>query len=367
MVTIFFPFVSPFPISSDLQPVNVALSVGYLVVSIVSRPRLDLHSVIFLFCISTFIFFINTSYGLDKVNISKAASLFVAAIVIMAIRRGLSIGPIFFSLAIGVYFVAGVFYLTIPSIYLPIQDNLINARNDLSVGVRGLSVLSPEPSFFAALLFAFLFINEWLYSTGKYSNVFLFWWNFGVLLFLLAFNKSGSAVIYFLFYIAVSKVFMLAKLFFVPVLASVGYYFVKILEFDSRAFQLVVMVINGDFYLAGDASFSDRMSDFTSMFYSLIQAPFGVGVLGVADQLTHIGYFHDLAKFKFNEVNGVTSSVSFGVISFGCFFVFYLIYLFCVSSASWRYKLASLMLLMFSVSYAFPLTWVLLYACSCEE
>ena len=96
---------------------------------------------------------------------------------------------------------------------------------------------------------------------------------------------------------------------------------------------------------------------------SLFESPFGVGHGNVefesqqiVEQHPSLNHFYASYGEKFHPV----SSFGFYLTAYGIFFLLPIIYLLFSSLASPSFKVLSIVYMLFSYSFAFPMTWILL-------
>lgn len=355
-ITCFFPFLSIIPLKTDLQPLNIIFGFVFYFLIKIKTLKFSREELFFLFFSFFFLIYISPYGDFEKLNVFKYLTFSISVVLPLIMLNGFYIKYKIFNAFLIVYFIIGIAFYINPTLIFNLQGFFVNVRTEASIFVeRGISPLSPEPSFFAAILFAFLFINEYLLENGKNKNN-VFYFNFLMILILCVLNKSGSIVVYFIFYMLLTSKLKYLK-FFIP---FIGVYIFISYDFSgTRIFNIINLLSNGD--ILSDRSLVNRLSDYISGFYSLLINPFGVTSSNLSEQLSFIGNELNIVKYKNNDLNGVTSAISYGLISYGVFFVIWLFFLLQSSKAKYKYKLAALLLMSFSVSYAFPLSWVLLY------
>lgn len=356
----FFPFISPVVINSDLQPINLLLTLLLYVGVKIKDNSFRFDELMIIGFMFFFLLYLNPNGDMSKLNISKYLTFSLALFIPLLLNcREFVVSKVVYKWSLYIYFSCSLLSFIEPELMFGVQSNFINVRNEFVLGGRGISPLSPEPSFFAAVIFGMMFINEHLLE-NKYISRERFVFYLTLMMAMMIMNRSGSAIIYSLFYFSLTgRLGVLKYIGFASIIPMAIWYLAKASE-ASRALDLINLFLSGDYFLSGDVSFSNRIADYTSGFISLLQSPFGVTPIMVSDNLSRIGFDFNIYKFMYNEINGVTSSISYGLMSYGLFFVLWIVYIFNMVRSKLKYKLASFLLMSFSVSYAFPLIWVLM-------
>lgn len=361
-----FPFVSPFPIGSDLQPISGIFAILILIKHHNLKHRISLSQ----FLAYLFIFF--SSFHLianvltDNINFFKHLSFIYGAVVFISFSKFNFYNIKFLKIGIYIYFTSFLLYFVSPFVYNFIYQNFVSQREVIGASFsindyRGISLLSNEPSYFASILAFLLVLNDRLYRESKQSN-FYFIFHFLLIFILLLFNKSGSGLFYLLIYFTYffskldkSKMFLggfvLIVIFFT--------YIINISLQDIRSFNrsadLIFKIISGE--IGSDVAFTRRLTDFIIGFNSVFDNPIGYGTGGIDDVIKK--YSSSFLTLDSNR-EGLVSSLSNGLISFGLFFGFLILVLFYKSKSNWIEKFFAFLMLSFSLSFGFPLTWALL-------
>ncbi|WP_368881695.1 hypothetical protein [Shewanella algae] len=367
-----FPFISIFPIGSDVQPTCALVAAIFYTLKILKSRKISKSSV-FLILSIIFAFLYVNPLEVVAIELGKLFALVCALLTFTFIKQyNEYFSPKLFSIAIGVYFTLSILFLIFPSQLVAFQSLLVRKMNVTEFGYRGISTLSTEPGLFGGLLVGFLALNVYfLYS--KRIKKFTFFINLIQLLVMLWLTKSGTGVAYLLIFVfaffvlrrfdirTVFKV-SLISFFFGGLLLSVS---VKNLDVEKlgRGVDTFVKLTTEPELLIADRSIVYRLYAVYVSYLSVLDNPIGVGHGNVefesqriVEQQPALNHFYGSYGEKFHPV----SSFGFYLTAYGMFFLIPVIYLLISSSAAPSFKILSLVYILFSYSFAFPMTWLLL-------
>ncbi|WP_132644132.1 hypothetical protein [Roseivirga ehrenbergii] len=368
--SVFFPFVSPVPIQSDVQPLGgllagVILALRFLSKKLVVEKR-NLFLLLYTFLLLCFI----NPFGGFEIDYGKYLSMLYGMVLLLVFTSEFEIKANFFFLSILIYAGFTVGLLAMPNLFFNIQDMLIRNTNSVDfLGYRGISTLSTEPGLFGGLLVAFAMINDHLKSHNKLSNVKFFLLHI-LILFMILLTKSGTGYLYYV-------VFLGFKLFDnkIPFIQRVsGFSLVVILTVLlviylgslglnlGRGIDIIMKLSEGSSGgLGNDSSILYRLSGFYVSFLVMSVYPFGVGFGDVETTAQEFVYESEfLFSLLGNEQVHFTSAFSYTVMGAGLLAVGLFFSIFLLTKAKTKHKAFAFIFMFFSYSLAFPMIWLLL-------
>lgn len=376
----FFPFISFYPIDTDVQPLFIVF--GILVIFkyfIINQKKINLIYILLFLLFLLLSFKINFSVNDNIFYISKAVSPLIGMITLIAfyyLKDELD-GKFFF-IIINIYFWVSLFIFINPELFLNIQGYLVRNVNTTDIyGIRGISTFSTEPGLFAGLLICFLIINDYLFNTSKQSLK-SYRLNFLFIFIMIILTKSGTGYLLFFVY-SFLKLFVKIKLnrksifgvLFIIFLIPLFIYLINYLNeiFQVRGLDILVkLIFEPELLLLLDMSILTRVYNFYIGILSISYYPFGYGINNINELVYEIINNSQLllsfSKFEyvdFSQKISLTSSFATLSVMYGLFwwFLWFLI-LFFVSKANFVSKIFAMIFISFSFSAAFPLIWILL-------
>lgn len=366
-----FPFVSPFPINADVQPLAAVVALFVYFSSAFSSGRISLKLGFIILLTFLSCLYLNPLGQVD-LQLGKILALFVGLVTLLfTYQYHKFFSAQLFSLVIKVYFSISILFLIFPNAVVSFQSLIVRKMNVTEFGYRGISTLSTEPGLFGGLLVGMLALNIYFFRTQKLSLKH-FIVNVLLLLTMVLLTKSGSGYMYFLVFIVtlfISKLDMkklLASSLIVIILltSSLSSITNKTSDFAKlgRGFQTFSNLVSNPELLFRDRSIVYRLYAVYVACLSFAEKPFGVGHGSVksvsqkiVDEDAKLNYFYS----SYNEDFHPVSSFGFYLTAYGIFFLA----LMCILLVSLRPTLPFLSLaliyLFFSYSFAFPMIWIL--------
>ncbi|EKO5124726.1 hypothetical protein P0J07_003661 [Vibrio fluvialis] len=367
-----FPFISIFPIGSDVQPTSALVAAIFYTLKIVRSRKISKSSVFPILSIIFAFLYVNP-LEVVTIDLGKLFALVCALFTFTFIKQyNEYFSPKLFSISIRIYFTLSILFLIFPSYLVYFQSLIVRKMNVTEFGYRGISTLSTEPGLFGGLLVGFLAINIYfLYS--KRIEKFTFFMNFIQILVMLGLTKSGTGLAYFLMFFLtflVLRRFDIKSVFKVSLISLVvgGFLLsisVKDLDVEKlgRGVDTFVKLTTQPELLIADRSIVYRLNAVYVSFLSVLDNPIGVGYGNVEfesqriiEQQPSLNNFY----VSYGEMFHPVSSFGYYLTAYGLFFLLPITYLFISSSAAPSFKVLSLVYILFSYSYAFPMTWLLL-------
>lgn len=369
----FFPFVSPYPIGSDIQPLA-----GVFAALIVLREAIykkTFNTILFaVLVVPIFFLAYNNPFSmLIELDLGKLVSLSFGAFIIVGFyyaKQELS-SKLFLSIII-FYFVFTILLLLFTGPMIELQNMVIRNTNATDFTYRGVATLVTEPGLFGGLLIFFLLITDYLYKykdMDKKTKYIIY----GMVLFMLLMTKSGTGYLYFIIFLGLKYLSGEHKIHFklvtLPLIIFVGgfvFFFINQIGIESlgRGAYIIIQMTDPTTLMKSDASIMTRVVDFYLGLVSIFHYPIGVGntaALLEAEQLMSVIPFVKNFYMMTGKVFGINSSFTILTISYGIFFWFYLVFLFVyLSKSSLNAKFFAMLYLSVSYSAAFPAIWILI-------
>lgn len=367
-----FPFVSIYPIATDVQPTASFSALVIYFLRIVVLKKISS-----LFCITVLVFisallFINPFESIN-LEIGKVIALFLGLVTALFIFQNKNLfSATVFSAVIKVYFLISMLFLAFPTLIVSFQSLIVRKMNVTEFGYRGISTLSTEPGLFGGLLVGFIAINLYFYRKEKLTRK-SFRLNLLLLFIMIALTKSGSGYLYFfVFVIALvcskisAKKMVLSSIFLVftitvllPQISKQEFNFEKL----GRGTQTFVNLMSNPQLLIKDRSVVYRLYAVYVAIISFSDNPLGVGhgavketSQAIVDKTPTLSHFYG----SYNEYFHPVSSFGFYLTAYGISFVLLVLLILVTLRPSAPYMVLALIFLLFSYSFAFPITWLLL-------
>ena len=376
LIASLFPFVSPYPIGSDVQPLAGIFAFFIIIKQYYLKNKSIKKEHLFILVITfTLLFYIDPTKNNIDIRFGKAISLFYGSLVFIAFYYSKQyLTSRLFSNIIKIYFIVSVLTIIFPNILLPLQGYLVRNVNAESIyGIRGILTFCTEPGLFGGLLIAFLVINDYLYKNNKESkNSYLA--NFAMLLLMLIATKSGTGYLLFILYL-ILKILIEIKYnlksilsLFVLILSLIALIY-NIDADSSRGLQILMLLATNPMLLFEvDLSILTRVVSLYTGLLSIVHYPLGVGVNDISGNIWFVindnEFLRSFPKFIDNSnTDKITLVSSFAslTVMYGLIWwiLFYLIF-FRFSNTTLIAKVFSIVFMLFSFSSAFPLIWILL-------
>lgn len=368
--SVFFPFVSPVPIQSDVQPLGGLLAGIILLLRLLSKQLVvEKHLLFLLFYSLLLLCFINP-FGGFEIDYGKYFSLLYGMALLLVFTHKFEINANYFFTAILIYASYTLGLLFMPDLFFTIQDQIIRNTNTVDfLGYRGISTLSTEPGLFGGLLVAFAMINDHLKSQGKLSNGKFFLLHV-LILFMVLLTKSGTGYLYYAVFLCIklfdSKIPLIQRisgLSLVVALTMVLAIYLGSLGLNlGRGIDIIVKLYEGGTGgLDNDNSVLYRLSGFYVSFLVMSVYPFGVGFGDVETTAQEFVYQSEfLFSLLGNEQVHFTSAFSYTVMGAGLLALGLFISIFLLTRAELKHKAFAFIFMFFSYSLAFPMIWLLL-------
>jgi hypothetical protein len=357
-----FPFVSFYPIDTDVQPIYIGFILLFFLFNFNIFLKLSPYYIFLFFFSFISVFYINYfDYRANFFAIKGfgAHFSFFSAVLCFIYFRNQLVDNYYriFNYIVVIYFLYSLFYLLFPILAINLQNYIIRTSNvdeNNPFGYRGAAILSTEPGLFAGQMIFFLLLNEY-YLTNLKINLKRYWFNFILLVFLILISKSGTGYLYFSTFI-----FLKYKILRIPTLIFFFLFlFNSEINFEeNRGLDAIMQLSNPD-NLSDSSGIFKRLYDFSLGIFLFFNYPFGFG-LNNAHLIYKTVEFKNISLFTDNGAYGFNSSLTFWIASYGSIFVFsYYLILLRINKPKFINLFFSFLFIIVSYSAAFPAIWIL--------
>lgn len=370
----FFPFVSPYPINSDVQPLAGLFALLVIVKNgFILKIKLPKRYIVILFFTCGLLAYNNPFSSNFDADIGKMFSLIFGALILTAFYYSHhKMDKKFINSVVCIYFVFTILLLLFTAPMIEVQNLLIRNTNSSDFSYRGVATLATEPGLFGGLLVFFLLITDFLRNELRLTKKNQYTLYF-MIFFMLLWTKSGTGYLYFLFYLMFKFYMSNIRLHFkvtsfVVLSGTIIATLSQISNLDPSTFgrgaHILLQLSDPASLMNSDASILTRIIDSSMAFVSITEYPLGVGNGSVVDTsynlMINTPYIKSFYESN-NKIFGLNSSFTYLTIAYGLFswFLLFLIY-FCYSKSDISSKFFSFLFLAVSFSSAFPAIWVLL-------
>lgn len=367
-----FPFVSFYPIGTDVQPI-IHVCAFFLGSYIIFTNKVRKETILSILVLLMFSAYIKPKGDMDVTYFKLIAFYF--GICLYFFYKIFDFKQLFsvFQAAIYIYFFWSILIILQPGFMFFIQNFLVRNVNSYDLTYRGISALSTEPGLFGGMMVSFYAILKWFFDSDVISKK-QYYLNAAIIVSMVVMSKSGTGFIYLLFFFIlmfIARLTLLQKIIVCFMTSGLLY----ILSFDNtitrdlsdgaygRGFQIIYNLFFNFESIQNDSSVFYRIYAFVVGVLSLAKYPLGVGLGDVSSaSISLVDEYEFLRNFYSNSTHGYrfVSSVGYYMTIFGFFFMLFFLMLFLRSNTSILNKIFSLLLLTFSYSFAFPLPWILL-------
>lgn len=379
LLSIFFPFVSIFPVNTDVQPVCGFLGLLVCIQAYIKNQLFVSKKIlVIIFFVLLFVVYSNIFDDHLSLNLSKHIVLVFGLFTLIAFYKThhlLDKRLMYF--VVFTYFLFTCFMIIATDLAIYIQNFIVRNTNSIELGYRGVSTLATEPGLLGGLLVFFLLVIYELRRKNKLSKVDLLLLN-TLVIFILLMTKSGTGYLYlviFLIFLVFEEISFyraiivtLFLMLFFPLALFIYLNVGQSVDLESstmgRGVEILLMLSNPFKFSFEDSSIMTRVVQLYLGVVSIFEYPLGVGSASteyysyeIMENTPFIREFY----IKTGKDFGTNSSFSYMTISYGFFFWVFLLYLyFSFSRSSAAQKTFSFIFLAVSYSAAFPPIWVLL-------
>ena len=370
---VFFPFVSVYPIETDVQPFSFLL----ILMAILAAPfffakALNVRNIVLVIFGVIFLIYFNINSNFETTK----RFAFIAGVLIFIFHR-----QVYLKLPVEFYYVVGVSHILglISQLYLYDFTNIIIeaiVRNSTYIpgDVRGPNGFNSEPGAAVAVLSGvyFSYVYKMIIEnslTFKKSIIFVSILMVGMLV-----TKSGLAGVIvpvaLLHYLSVVGIRPFYKIMvsIIFIFAIVMIYFNYHLFSSMRIGQIIYSIrIDGWGVLFNDGSIAERLLGLSYGLIGVSLQPFGVGgggysiVANLVESEYNLSFIFHSAR---SQLDITVSSIGIYLAEFGLIFIFFMGYIIYLLKPFQFDRLilffVILLYLAFSFSISFPITWVLI-------
>ena len=369
LLAVFFPYVSPIPIGSDIQPLAGIFAAFVIGMRWLETKGYEYKRHLLMLYIPVILFwYINPIQDID-IDLGKLVSLIYGSLVFVAFYYTKhQLTPQFFRCVVLVYFIYTILIFLSPDFFIGLQNHFIRNTNSVDVmGYRGVSTFSTEPGLFGGLLVFFLIVNDYL-RLSKRLTFTPYAINFVMIVSMLLATKSGTGYVYFLAYLGILGFISVKSIFWRLMIISIlfsGLFFLINSDLGTslgRGFHILARLKDPEKLIGADTSIFGRILDFSVAFVSILEFPFGVGMGDINNSVRHlVNESPYLYHYYGDSTIGLVSSFSNLTVAYGLFFwaYFFFVFFYC-GKTTMMARFFSALFIAISYSSAFPAIWVLL-------
>lgn len=354
------PFVSPYPLPTDVQPFSLLLALFVLVIHF-PRIKLSIFDGLFFFVALLSFFFVNEVEFLFDV---RKGFVFLASFIywmfVKTFYKELTTSVVF--AASLVLLISQLMLIFSPEAIIPIFEKIVRSIKITDfTGARGSSGLAPEPGFAGALGASYCSILFFL--KNKYSPGLVWWVSVLFSVFIVILSKSGTG--YMLLFIVVS-VYMCVN-FSTPKIVIVFFVSFMLLlllpDFTNNRGVAIIEKLTSDplELFSRDESVGKRALNIVLGFISVFENPLGIGRGLNLDYREEIVSSWELRNYMVGESGDVSAFSRFSVELGIVFWLFIVFLVFRTKTLRYSYlRVLGFLFISASFSLSFPITWILL-------
>jgi len=366
-----FPFVSPFPIHTDVQPVSLLLALFIFCIDFIFlKVRLNRIEVFFLILAIFSFVFIGV---VGDFELRHRVGLLFAFVIYYGVRRYHKYLTGGILLAASIFNFLGVlWHFFSPSSFIPFASIFTRAIKITEIGARGASGFAPENSFAAALALVYIILSIYLMKKeiiSRLSHKLVFVLSACVILL----SQSGLGYVIGLMLVCIN--FLISTNFkakqrisALVVFTLVTFSFSQSSFIDTRGGQLIKVLFQDPSLLLLDGSLGERFVGIHVGITSLFHYPIGSGGGSYPVIAREMNSKYNILKYHPNaragQLDGTVSAFGRYTTELGCLFILFIVVLLSKSFARTTFPLLASTLaclfIMASFSITFPPTYILL-------
>jgi hypothetical protein len=379
IVNIFFffalmPYVSPVPLGSDVQIVTGL--VGYAVLfALLLKDKFVVDKrefVIFGLCL-LFIFYINLNEPTYQFR-KAIGPLYSFGVFYIAKKYNGYFSKKILSIVIIIYLAGAITQFISPGIFNMTFEHFIRVAKYSATTGRGVTSLSPEPSFLGIICIFILVIQNWFYKDEKKDK--FYYYRFAACVFMILLSKSGGGYVLLFLFLASQSISYIKKYWYIALFmgVSLGVFVANAdIKAGNKGLSDLIGVLRSTSprALLGVSSLSNRVNPILVGLYGVYEKPLGRGSGAFTTQAKEVyldsgldkTYPYHMRDRLLYEIS-IDSVSSFGkyLFEYGIFFIAYLILI--LSGLSFKETglfIVFLVLigLLFSLPIVYPPIWLI--------
>lgn len=380
LVNLFFifvlmPFVSPYPIGSDVQPI-VGIMAFIIIIYLFFKDKLKFNTIDSIFICTSILSLVYFSFFLEgDWDFRKRIGLLFAFIIFYVVKKMHLVFDfkVFYTVVL-IYFFGSVLHLLFPEQFAQYAGyfvRVIKQSDAANLGYRGISSFAPEPNFLGALSVFFLLVLHY-FNQREFVNRFYNWSTVALCIFMIVNTKSGTGYVYLALFVIFwlyneivikhNFIYLIGSLF----LLSFNAYTVVTSNLKGRGISVFNELLSNPIEAIGDDSIAHRVSNIYTAIYSLNAYPLGTGVGTFSYTAQEMYYKHKLyGQFLDIQdyIGGAVSAFAQYSVEMGIIFIIFIIIILSntyICQTSLMFRAFAIIFVVFSFSITFPPTWFLL-------
>lgn len=357
LILSFFPFISPYPIGSDLQPVFFLVAVVCLVSK---RSYLQIgFSPILIAVLPLTLFYFRSLENWSLIEFGRMAACLVAYLFFFNFHKALTQRFIFYvSLVWLCVLLFNTFYV---DLFVLLFENFLYGMRNQEIGYRGATGLAPEPGFSGLIAVGLLSVSA--FKKEFYGEKNYFW---PILVFSIAsvaLTRSGTGSLYLVVFLTLY--FLKLRLFpYLVLMLTVFFFAIQMLELGRGGLSVLNLLLDPMSTIARDTSIGTRVLNTIIGFVAVVEYPLGVGFDEYRKTASFLASSYNLKSFVSGDI-GTSSNFGRYSVHLGLGWWAFLICIFFLPFFVIGLRIVAFICIAFiflstSVSVSFPITWALI-------
>ena len=368
------PYVSPVPLGTDIQVLTGL--VGYMILFVLlykDRFLVDKRELLILGLCLFFVFYINIEESTYQVK-KAIGPLYSFGIFYIAKRYNHYFSIRVLTIVIVIYLIGTITQLISVDLFKMTFEHLLRESKYSAAGIRGVTSLSPEPSFLGIICIYLLVIQNWFYKGEKKDKFYYF--RFAACVFMILFSKSGGGYVLLFLFTASQFMGYIKKYWYIGLFMGIGLG-VSVATTDpisgNKGLSDLVSLLKSTSPkdLLRVSSLSNRVNPIIVGLYGAYEKPLGRGSGSFTTQAQHVYLdnglediypVHMRSRLLYEISNDSVSSFGKYLFEYGIFFLLYLMLIL----SGLDFKQAGLFTvfliligLMFSLPIVYPPIWLI--------
>lgn len=368
------PYVSPLPLGSDVQIVTGLIGYAALIALLLKDKFIvdKRELIIFLTCL-IFIFYININEPTYQFR-KAIGPLYSFSVFYIAKRYNAYFNIKILSAVIIIYLAGAITQYISPGLFNLTFEHFIRVAKYSATTGRGVTSLTPEPSFLGIICIFILIVQDWFYRDIKKDRN--YYYRLAACIFMILLSKSGGGyVLLFLYFASKTTIYLKRYWYIIVIVAITGIAVVSNIEIKAgnKGLSDLIGVLRSTSPkdLLRVSSLSNRVNPIIVGLYGAYEKPLGRGSGAFTTQAKEVYLENDIDQIYPYHMRdrllyeiSIDSVSSFGkyLFEYGVIFIFYLLLI--VSGLNFRRAgmftvFLVLIGLLFSLPIVYPPIWLI--------
>ena len=331
------PYVSPIPLGSDVQIMTGLIGYAVLIALLLKdKFTVDKRELVILLTCLIFIFYININEPTYQFR-KAIGPLYSFSVFYIAKRYNSYFNIKILSGVIIIYLAGAVTQYISPGLFNQTFEHFIRVAKYSATTGRGVTSLSPEPSFLGIVCIFILIIQDWFYIDSTKDRS--YYYRLAACIFMILLSKSGGGyVLLFLYFASKTTVYLKHYWYIIVIVAITGIAVVSNIEIKAgnKGLSDLIGVLRSTSPkdLLRVSSFSNRVNPIIVGLYGAYEKPLGRGSGSFTTEAKEVYLENDIDEIYPSYLRdrllyeiSIDSVSSFGkyLFEYGLIFIFYLI------------------------------------------